>query len=118
MSLYLCAREVAQSFVGAGIEATADPRVAVTFPGPGGVFVPPPTRDHLNKLDTWEVVCLAGTRTADLTTLRLLSDLADRVAEVAPVESTRPGLYQLVSDQPPHPVLFCTFTTPEWRQTT
>lgn len=112
----MVALEVAQSFVGAGVVATADPRVAATFAGDGGVFVPPPTRDHTNKLDQWEVVCLAGTRTADLNTLRLLSALADQVAEVAPVESTRPGLYQLVSDQPPHPVLFCTFTTPEWRQ--
>lgn len=116
-SLLATAVDLAAAIVAApgDAKATADPRRATSS---AIVLVPPPVRDYRQKLDTFTLLCLAGTTTQDLDTLTKLSAVVEDLRAALPgqIEEARPTTYQLAGpDSPAFPAYACRYaaTTPQ-----
>ena len=108
-SLAETAGDLAAAIVAGGCQATADPRRAVTSPL---VLVTPPTRDYRTRLDTFNLMCLAGTTSTDLVTLVKLSAVVDDLRAALPgmIEEARPTTYQLGGpESTPYPAYACRY---------
>ena len=91
---------------------TADPRAAVNA-SDVAVLVDPPTRDYVDKQQTWQLVVLRNTTDLGIATTAALSAVVAELEDSdLPIESAAPGARRLGFERPPVPAYLIRYTTP------